>query len=338
MIKSYQNFDLSGHNTFAMKVKCGCFMEYDAAADIPFIFSSIRKDIDVIHIGGGSNLLFTADYPGIVLHSAIRFIRETGREGNTVFVEAGSGVVMDELISYLCSRGLWGLENLSGIPGEVGASAVQNVGAYGVEAADAIVSVNTFDTLNNEFVTIPASDCSYGYRDSIFKRPGYKGRYIIHSVTFRLSAIPTPDISYPALRDSFATPPSTPAEVREAVIRVRDSKLPDPATVPSAGSFFKNPVISPSQFDRVKEAAGDMAVPHYDAGGGIKVPAAWLIDQCGWKGYTDGNVAVWHLQPLVIVNPERKATPAEVIGLEKRIIDSVSSRFGITLSPEVEHI
>ncbi len=338
MIKSYQNFDLSGHNTFAMKVKCGCFMEYDAPSDIPFILSSIRKDIDIMHIGGGSNLLFTTDYPGVVLHSAIKGIKEVGREGSDILVEAGAGVIMDDLISAVCDRGLWGLENLSGIPGEVGASAVQNVGAYGMEAADAIVIVKAYDCITEEFVEIKASDCRYGYRDSIFKKPGCKGRYIIHSVVFRLSESPRPVISYPALRDRFTTPPATPGEVREAVIDIRDSKLPDPAKVPSAGSFFKNPVIDAAQFENVKKAADKKEVPHYEVDGGIKIPAAWLIDQCGWKGYRDGNVGVWHLQPLVIINPDRKASPAEVIGLEKKIISSVREKFGVTLTPEVEHI
>lgn len=339
MIKSHHNFDLSAHNTFAMKVKCGCFMEYDSASDIPFIMSSIRKGIDFMHIGAGSNILFTSDYPGIVLHSAIKEINEVERTGNEVLIEAGSGVVMDHLIALTCDRGLWGLENLSGIPGEVGASAVQNVGAYGVEAADVIECVKAFDTVTSEFVTIPVADCSYGYRDSIFKHSNCKGRYIVHAVIFRLSSAPRPVTSYPALRDRFATPPSSPLEVRRAVTEIRDTKLPDPAVVPSAGSFFKNPVISREQFDKLASSPECADIPHYDTDGGVKIPAAWLIDRCGWKGYSDGSkVAVWHLQPLVIVNPCREATPSDVINLKDRIIASVKERFGITLVPEVEHI
>ncbi|MCI9284469.1 MAG: UDP-N-acetylmuramate dehydrogenase [Muribaculaceae bacterium] len=338
MITTHLNYDLSLRNTFAMKVSCGCFMEYDSADDIPFLLSSIRKDIDIKHIGGGSNLLFTGDYPGVIVHSAIMGINEVGRDSSSVTLRVGSGVKMDDFILHACSAGLWGVENLSGIPGEAGASAVQNVGAYGREAADTIVAVHAYDCDEHEFVTLSNEECHFGYRDSIFKRPDKKGCYIIHAVDYRLSTIPAPDISYPALKAHFNSAPSTPIEVREAVIAIRDSKLPDPAVVPSAGSFFKNPVISPADFENVKAAAPDADVPHYTVEGGIKVPAAWLIDKCGWKGQTRGNVAVWHLQPLVIVNPDRRATPGEVIALEKEIISSVKQRFGVTLTPEVEHI
>lgn len=314
-------------------------MEYDSRDDIPFLLSTIRPEIDMVHIGAGSNLLFTADYPGVVVHSAVRGIDIVAEEGDSVLVKAGSGLAMDELVEWACSRGLWGLENLSGIPGEVGSAAVQNVGAYGVEAADIIETIDAYDSPSREFVTLAATDCSYGYRDSMFKRPGLKGRYIIAAVTFRLWLTPRPRISYPALASSFPEPPASPAQVRRAVIAVRDSKLPDPSQVPSAGSFFKNPVVSRELFASICQTeGGEDTVPHYTLADGIKIPAAWLIDRCGWKGRTMGNAAVWHLQPLVIVNPHRKATPAEIIALEQAIVSSVSQRFGITLSPEVEHI
>lgn len=341
MITTFDNYDLTDRNTFAMKVKCGMFMEYSSPEDIPFLLSSIRKEIERFHIGGGSNLLFTQDFPGVVLHSAIKGMEIIEESPGKVTVRVGAGETMDDFIRWACDRELWGVENLSGIPGEVGASAVQNVGAYGTEACDAIVSVHAFDEVENEFVTFRNEECEYAYRDSLFKHPDEKGRYIIHAVDYALSPIPNPNIGYPALEKLFEgrNPAElTPHDIRKAVIATRDSKLPDPAKVPSAGSFFKNPVVSEEHLARIIESEGGCAVPHYKVEGGCKIPAAWLIDRCGWKGYTEGNVAVWHLQPLVIVNPERKASPDEIIDLERRIIDSVNERFGIKLTPEVEHI
>lgn len=341
MITTLDNYDLTDRNTFAMKVRCGVFMEYTTADDIPFLVSSIRKDIERFHIGGGSNLLFTGDFPGVVLHSAIRGIEIIDENPAKVTVRVGAGETMDDFIRWACDRSLWGVENLSGIPGEVGASAVQNVGAYGTEACDAIVTVHAFDEVEREFVSFSNEECEYAYRDSLFKHPDEKKRYIIHAVDYALSPLPTPNLSYPALARLFeGKDPATltPHDIRKAVIATRNAKLPDPALIPSAGSFFKNPVVSEEHFEKIREAETDSQVPHYKVDGGYKIPAAWLIDRCGWKGYEDGNVAVWHLQPLVIVNPHRKATPEEVISLEKKIISSVRERFNINLTPEVEHI
>lgn len=341
MIRTLDNYSLTTHNSFAMNVKCGEFMEYTDASDIPFLLSSIRRDVEKFHIGAGSNLLFTRDFPGIILHSAIKGIEIISESNEEVIVRAGAGETMDNLIRWSCDRGLWGLENLSGIPGEVGASAVQNVGAYGTEAADTIVAVHAYDEVESEFVTFTAEDCRFAYRDSLFKQADSKNRYIIHAVDYRLSPTSTPRLSYPALRNYFDGQDLTtlsPHDIRKAVIAIRDSKLPDPSIVPSAGSFFKNPVIGESHFTEICRSEAPDQVPHYKVGDAYKIPAAWLIDRCGWKGYRDGNVAVWHLQPLVIVNPERKASPDEVIALEKRIIESVETRFAIKLTPEVEHI
>ncbi|MCM1077727.1 MAG: UDP-N-acetylmuramate dehydrogenase [Bacteroides sp.] len=341
MIRTIDNYNLSGHNTFAMNVKCGVFMEYTSPDDIPFILSSIRRDVERMHIGAGSNLLFTADYPGVVLHSAIRGKEIISESPQEVIVRVGAGETMDDFVRWACDRELWGIENLSGIPGEVGASAVQNVGAYGTEAYDAIVAVNAYDEVEREFVTFTKDECHYAYRYSMFKHPDSKGRYIIHSVDYSLSPIPSPNLSYPALQATFKdtdVSTLTPTAIRQAVIAIRDTKLPNPVTVPSAGSFFKNPVISEEQFNSIATRESGTDIPHFKVDGGYKIPAAWLIDRCGWKGYSEGNVAVWHLQPLVIVNPEKKAAPDEVIALENKIIESVRERFGITLTPEVEHI
>lgn len=338
MITTHHNFDLSKVTTFAIPAKCGCFIEYDRKEDIPFILSTLRKDVDFLHIGGGSNLLFTSDFPGVIAHSKIKGIEIIEESSSSVQVRVGAGEIMDNFIRWACDRMLWGIENLSGIPGEVGASAVQNVGAYGMEAADSIIEVNAFDREKNEFVTIARDECHYGYRDSIFKRSELHGCYIIHSVVYRLSPLPAPRIEYPALKERFSTMPTSPLEVRNAVMSVRDTKLPDPQTVPSAGSFFKNPIISEPQLDHIRNVEGNDSFPHYRADGGWKIPAAWLIDRCGWKGRSMGNVAVWHLQPLVIVNPDHKATADEVLRIEHEITRSVYEKYGVTLTPEVEHI
>ena len=338
MITTYHNFDLSKATTFAIPAKCGCFIEYDRKEDIPFILSALRKDVDFLHIGGGSNLLFTSDFHGVIAHSKIKGIEIIEENSSHVKVRVGAGELMDDFIHWACDRELWGVENLSGIPGEVGASAVQNVGAYGMEAADSIIEVNAFDREKHEFVTIARDKCRYGYRDSIFKRPELHGCYIIHSVVYQLSTLPAPHIEYPALKEYFSTPPTSPLDVRKAVMSVRDTKLPDPQTIPSAGSFFKNPVISETQLEHIQNVEGNNSFPHYRTDDGWKVPAAWLIDHCGWKGRSIGNVAVWHLQPLVIVNPERKASADEVLRLEHEIMLSVREKYGVTLTPEVEHI
>lgn len=341
MITRIDNYDLTPRNTFAMKVKCGAFMEYTKAADIPFLLSSVRKDVDTFHIGAGSNLLFTRDFPGVVFHSAIKGYEILCETPEEIIVRVGSGEVMDDFVSWACSRGLWGIENLSGIPGEVGASAVQNVGAYGTEASDVIKAVHAYDKVGREFVTFTNEQCCYGYRDSIFKKADSKRRYIIHAVDYILSPVKGPNLSYPALKKLFENTDLSgisPNDVRAAVIATRDSKLPDPSIIPSAGSFFKNPVISEERFNKLCETEGNSRPPYYKVSTGYKIPAAWLIDQCGWKGYEEGNVGVWRLQPLVIVNSTGCAAPDEVMALEKKIIQSVHERFDINLSPEVEHI
>lgn len=338
MITTRNNFELTNHNTFAIPAMCRRFVEYDSAEDIPVVLQSVDPAEPVIHIGAGSNMLFTRDFPGTVIHSRIKGIEQLRESTGEVWLKVGAGVEMNALIKAVAERHLWGLENLADIPGEVGSSAVQNVGAYGVEAGDVIDSVCVWDRKENRFTTLSNADCRFAYRDSLFKHADSKGRYIIHAVVFKLSSHPAPKLDYPALKNCFATPPASPAEVSAAISRIRGDKLPDPAKVPSAGSFFKNPVVAQEVFDRIQQSEPS-PVPHYPLPDGqVKIPAAWLIEQCGWKGTRRGNAAVWHLQPLVLVNPERKASPDEIIALENEIIESVKTRFGITLSPEVEHI
>ena len=378
MINTTYYQDLTKMNTFGMKVKARCFMEYDSVADLVDIeFEELARP--VLHIGGGSNLLFTDDFKGTILHSKINFI-EILEEGSDVLVSVGAGVVFDDFCAWAAKEGLWGVENLSYIPGEVGASAVQNIGAYGVEVKDVIRKVYCYDTVEEEFVSFGVEECEYGYRDSIFKDPEVKGRYIVTHVVFALSRTPQPRLDYGHLRDavmaSSVSPSSdprpatssfthplrggamslpgdteeammsrlTPALIRKVIIKIRKEKLPEPSVMGSAGSFFKNPVISAEHFARIEAAAkaelgADCKVPHYDLPDGtVKVPAAWMIEQCGWKGRRSGGAAVYDKQPLVIVNYTGDAYPEEIIGLERRIIASVKEKFGIELHPEVDHI
>ena len=382
MVKTEYYKDLTKMNTFGMKVKARCFIEYDSVADLVDIeFEELARP--VLHIGGGSNLLFTDDFKGTVLHSKIDFIEILDKchsipeapafagsgtpypgvgkcllhtngtlsadfkPSNEVMVSVGAGVVFDDFCAWAAKEGLWGVENLSYIPGEVGASAVQNIGAYGVEVKDVIRRVYCYDTVEEEFVNFSVEECGYGYRDSIFKDPEVKGRYIVTHVVFALSRVPQPKLEYGHLKDAFAEVASsslTPDLIRKTILKIRKEKLPEPSVKGSAGSFFKNPVISMADFQRIEASAkaelgADYMVPHYDLPDGtVKVPAAWMIEQCGWKGKRSGGAAVWDKQPLVIVNHTGEAYPEEIVGLEKRIIASVRTKFGVELSPEVEHV
>ena len=386
MINTTYYQDLTKMNTFGMKVKARCFIEYDSVADLVDIeFEELARP--VLHIGGGSNLLFTDDFKGTVLHSKINFIeileevhRGDPHDSSVVLVSVGAGVVFDDFCAWAAKEGLWGVENLSYIPGEVGASAVQNIGAYGVEVKDVIRKVYCYDTVEEEFVSFGVEECEYGYRDSIFKDPEVKGRYIVTHVVFALSRTPQPRLDYGHLRDavmassvapgSDIAPPRrgwvsdevagrgsleggteeammsrlTPALIRKVIIKIRKEKLPEPSVMGSAGSFFKNPVITAEHFASIEAAAkaelgAEYKVPHYDLPDGmVKVPAAWMIEQCGWKGRRSGGAAVYDKQPLVIVNYTGDAYPEEIIGLERRIIASVKAKFGIDLHPEVEHV
>ena len=278
-------------NTFGMKVKARCFMEYDSVADLVDIeFEELARP--VLHIGGGSNLLFTDDFKGTVLHSKIDFIEILDEEESSdpVLVSVGAGVIFDDFCDWAAKEGLWGVENLSHIPGEVGASAVQNIGAYGVEVKDVIKTVYCYDTIDEEFVNFDVEDLEYGYRDSAFKDPEVKGRYIVTHVVFALSRTPQPKLDYGHLKEAvFAAIPAvisfanaqatssitsevekslTPALIRKVIIKIRKEKLPEPSVMGSAGSFFKNPVITAEHFARIEAAAKaefgpDYKVPHY---------------------------------------------------------------------------
>ena len=388
MITRHKDYDLSSRNTFRMKVRCALYIEVTEEADLAALdWNALPQPVMVM--GGGSNLLFTKDFPGTVLHVSLCH-SERSEESWTL----GAGVVFDEFCAWAAEEGLWGPENLSLIPGEVGASAVQNIGAYGVEAKDIIAKIRAWDRQEGRFVEIDPADCQYGYRTSRFKTE-WKGRYIITAVTYRLSKAPQPKLDYGGVRKALeargvavgspgACPPPdkyrgrgplagralcgragqwegperakrtespgdptatplTPQLIRDTIIDIRRQKLPDPEEVGSAGSFFCNPVISKEHFQRIvaiaqEENGPDYQVPHFEVGDQIKVPAAWMIDQCGFKGAVNGGAQVYPKQPLVIVNASGSATPEEIIGLEKRVIDTIAAKYGITLHPEVEHV
>lgn len=344
MIKTTPDYDLSSRNTFRMKVKCALWVEYDSASDLAGMpFDSYPQP--VMHIGGGSNLLFTGDFPGTVLHSRIGFLKFVDMGLDELLVTVGAGVKLDDFCARMCSEGLWGAENLSLIPGEVGAAAVQNVGAYGVEIKDILRGVVCFDRKTGEKTVFKVEECGYGYRDSIFKKDGNKGRYIITSVLFKMSRKYSPRLGYGALRSELESRfPNvgeglTPMMVREAVIGIRRAKLPDPDEIGSAGSFFKNPVVPAEKYSAIVASTPDGKVPHYDLPDGtVKIPAAWMIEQCGFKGQSLGGARVYSGQPLVIVNDSGSATPQEIIALENRVKEGVKEKFDVELHPEVEHI
>lgn len=337
MIRRSDNHDLSAQNTFRMKVSCACYIEYDTIEDLKSLdFDSLPKPI--MSIGEGSNLLFTKDFEGTVLRSCIDYIKYFDAGADKVPLAVGSGVKWDDLVAKTCADGMWGMENLSLIPGTVGAAAVQNIGAYGVEAKDIIAGVTCFDLQTRDKTAFKVHELRYGYRDSLFKDPEFKGRYIITGVLFSLSRVPAPKIEYGALKKIFdGRQPASPMEVREEIIRIRREKLPDPEEIGSAGSFFKNPVVSAAQFAQI--AQGYDTVPHFVLEGGfVKVPAAWMIEQCGFKGARNGGAQVYQKQPLVIVNATGSATSQEIIGLEQQVIKAIENKYGITLHPEVEHV
>lgn len=366
-MKTFTYKKLKKYNTFGLRVNAAKFIEYDSAEDLRSIQWAMLPQ-PVLPLGEGSNLLFTGDFPGTVLHSAIKGmeIDEARSEGDDVFVRVGSGVKWDDFCEWAARRELWGTENLSAIPGLAGAAPVQNIGAYGVEAADVVDSVECYDTETGSFVTKSAAECEFAYRDSCFKHQ--RGRFIVTYVTFHLYSDFRPSLEYAHLREEVErnaelcsteidpykvvletcfTPkmPISPMLVRNTVKAIRESKLPNPSKVGSAGSFFKNPVVCADTFAGVEavaksERGEETSVPHYDLPDGtVKIPAAWMIEFCGLKGFSlTDRASVWHKQPLVLVNTCGKAVPQDILDLEKHVRDCVHNKFGIELQAEVDHI
>lgn len=330
----YHDFDLTDVTTFHLPVRASRYVRYYSVDELHQAIADYG-DRPMMAVGEGSNLLFARDYDGTLLRSGIEYMREVSREGDEVIVAAGSGVDWDTFVSWCVGRGYHGVENLSLIPGTVGASAVQNVGAYGVEAKDVICGVTTMEVATGQLRRWTPAECCYGYRDSIFKQPANTGRYIVTEVCYRLSLTPRFVLSYGPLRELAGVDGLTAADVRERVIAIRRAKLPDPSETGSAGSFFKNPVVSPAFFAELCRHHGD--IPHYDVGDGVKVPAGWLIEHSGMKGVSVGGAQVYPLQSLVIVN-RGDATPADVLALMGKVIGRVAMKYHILLQPEVNII
>jgi len=328
---------LLSYNTFGINVKADYFIEYESAADLQAVLrSETIRNKPSLHIGGGSNLLFRNDFKGVVLHSAIHSIEKLREDTESVFLEVGSSVNWDDFVGYCVDNGWGGVENLSLIPGEVGASAVQNIGAYGVEVQEVIADVNTINVDTAELKTFSKNDCRYEYRDSIFKNE-LKGKYIITSVVFRLDKVPLFKLNYQLLEEEVLKNGEVNLQnIRQTIIQIRESKLPDPKIMGNAGSFFMNPVIPKEQFKSLQAIYPQ--IPHYFVSElEEKIPAAWLIDQCGWKGKRIGNAGVHEKQALVLVNLGG-ATASEIIYLAEQIQASVKEKFGIKLKPEVNYI
>ena len=328
------NCSLADRNTFGMDVRADSLIDWASTDELKNVLHDIEKPI--LMIGGGSNLLFMGDFRGTVLHSTISSIDVIGGDSDHVHVRVGAGVIWDDFVAWCSINGYWGVENLSAIPGEVGASAVQNIGAYGVEAKDVIDTVQTICLADGSERDFTNAECKYAYRQSIFKNE-LKGQYAVTYVLFTLSKVPQPKLGYGAIAQEVERMGGPTLEnIRKAVIAIRDSKLPDPKVLGNAGSFFMNPVISEQEFNIIRSNYPD--VPSYPAPDGmIKVPAGWLIEKTGWKGRSLGPAAVYEKQALVLVN-KGGATGTDIKRLADTVIKDVKQKFGITLSTEVNYI
>ena len=334
----YTDYSLKSRHTFGMDVQTALFIEYATKEELKEILQNQQlEEGRWLHIGGGSNLLFMGDYSGTILHSSIKGYEVLSEDAEEVVVRVGAGEVWDDFVAYTVAQGWYGAENLSWIPGEVGASAVQNIGAYGVEAKDLIVNVETIEVATGEERIFSNAECAYAYRESIFKL-SLKGQYIVTHVSYRLKKTPSYHLDYGNVRAELAKAnfDLTLANVRQVIIDIRQAKLPDPNVQGNAGSFFMNPIVPRAHFEGLQKDYPQ--IPHYEVDADrVKIPAAWMIDQCGWKGKRLGNASVHDKQALVLVNCGG-ATGAEVVRLSEEIQQSVFKMFGIQIYPEVNFI
>ena len=334
-MKDCKNYSLLHHNTFGIEARCQRFLEYTDEQEAREVASLLTSStLPYIIIGGGSNLLLTRDFEGVVVHSAIRGVEQL----DDCRVRCGSGEVWDDVVDWCVEHQLYGAENLSLIPGDVGASAVQNIGAYGAEVKDLIETVEAIEIATGALVTFSNADCQYGYRDSRFKHE-WKNRYLVTHVVYQLHTAFVPKLDYGNIRSALAAKGVdnvTAHELRQVIIGIRREKLPDPEVMGNAGSFFMNPVVSREQYEQL--AAQYPQMPHYYIDEQHeKIPAGWMIDQCGWKGKSLGHAGVHDKQALVLVN-RGGATGAEIVALCQSIQQDVKRRFGIDIYPEVNVI
>ena len=327
-----ENYSLLRHNTFGIDAKCKRFIEYSSVEEAQQVAGMITDaDRPLLILGGGSNLLLTGDYNGTVLHSGIRFLEQT----DECHVRCGSGFIWDDVVDYCVANNLYGAENLSIIPGEVGASAVQNIGAYGAEAKDLIECVEAVEIETGQICRFTNTECAYSYRQSKFKH-AWKNRFLITAVTYKLSKTYNPKLDYGNIRVALAAKGidnPTAMQLRETIIDIRNAKLPDPKVLGNAGSFFMNPVVSTHKYNQLAQQY--VGMPHYTIDSEYeKIPAGWLIEQCGWKGKALGRAAVHDKQALVLVN-RGGATGSEVVHLCETIQHDVKQKFDIEIKPEV---
>lgn len=333
MIRETADAPLRQRNSFHVEEQAERLIEFDREEDLDLIFGKGRPERWYV-LGGGNNILFTRRFEGTLIKPAATGITVIGEDTDTVTLRAEAATDWDRMVAWCVERGLWGAENLSLIPGTVGASPVQNIGAYGAEAAGIIYRVHLYDTLRREHVTLEKADCRFAYRDSIFKHE-MRGRTVITAVELRLGKHPSPNLAYGDLKAQVeARGGASIANIRDAVCAIRRSKLPDPDTLGNAGSFFKNPVVDNATAERLREE--DPACPVYpvSAHGMCKLAAGWLIDRAGLKGFRMGRVGVHERQALVLVN-FGGATGNEVIALARYVQQRVFDSFGVRIEPEV---
>lgn len=334
MINEYASYSLLPHNTFGIDVKAKKYIEFSSEEELALLLKR-GAGSPLLVIGGGSNLLFMNDFNGTVLHSAIKDITVVEEDDENVFLCVGSGVNWDALVEYTVSNGWYGLENLSAIPGEVGASAVQNVGAYGVEAGELIDKVEALAVADGRKRIFLQKDCAFAYRYSIFKAEE-KGKNVITYITYKLKKAGSFKLTYGNIKEKVEElGGATLANVRRAVCEIRNAKLPLPAEIGSAGSFFMNPVVSVSKATELASEYPNM--PQYKTDGGVKLSAGWLIEQCGWKQNPHPTVGVYEHQALVVIN-RGGATGKEVMAFATAVCESVYTRFGVELKMEVNVI
>ncbi|MDR0713478.1 MAG: UDP-N-acetylmuramate dehydrogenase [Bacteroidales bacterium] len=337
MITFRRHISLLPYNTFAVPAVADTFIVSDNAAELTHELHELRRKNrlpeTMLILGGGSNVLFVSS-PSWVVHPDFKGVKIEKEDESTVWVRAYAGETWDDFVAWCVERDYSGMENLSAIPGTVGACPVQNIGAYGREAKDVIEQVEVFDITEGEMLSFSRKDCTFNYRDSFFKH--HRGRYLIVSALFGLSKTFTPQLSYAGLMEEMGNKPVTPATVREAVISIRRRKLPDCTVLGNAGSFFKNPAVPVRKAGLLQQQYPSL--PVYPAAKGYrKVSAAWLIEQCGWKGTRKGNVGCFGLQPLILINCGN-ASGKELMDFANEIMDSVEKKFDIRLEPEVRII
>lgn len=334
MIRVFENTDICSRNSFHVHQRAAKIVEFDTNSELPEVFSN-HVEGDWMALGGGNNILFTQDIDCTLIVPCNRDIEVLSRENGSVVVRVGAGIEWDDFVEWCVEQNLWGVENLSLIPGKVGAAPVQNIGAYGAEVKDCITRVEMFFPEQGNFVTLAAEHCGFGYRESVFKH-SLKGRVIITSVEFALSETAQPKLGYgDVIREVEALGEANLRNIRTAICTIRRAKLPDTAVIGNAGSFFKNPIVDNSVAEALLSQYPDM--PHYPGGaeGKTKLAAGWLIDKSSLKGYSEGNVGVHHKQALVLVNTTGKATGSEVIAFARKVQSIVFEKFRIEIDTEV---